>query len=80
MDSRHDHGEEAGPQSEQGDHKSSASSMQHVRALVSIHPVLKALAQLMAREAAAECMAATSAGSPITEETCNDQDHQTRKA
>jgi hypothetical protein len=80
MDSRHDHGTKAGLRAEQGNDNSSATSMQHDRATVSIHPVLKALVQLMAREAAAECLLSSSGGSPSAEETSDDQDQETPKA
>ena len=80
MDPRHDHGEGARPPAEQGSNTFSAASAEHDRTSVSIHPTLKALVQLMAREAAAECMLASSGGSPSAEETSDDQDQETRQA
>jgi hypothetical protein len=79
MDPRHDHGEGAGPRPKQGNDISPHASVQHDRATLSIHPVLKALVQLLARQAAAECLAASSGGSPNAEETSDDQDEETRK-
>lgn len=72
MDPRHDHGEGARPQAEQGNDSSPAHAAQHDRSTVSIHPVLKALVQLLAREAAAECLLVPSDGSPNSEETSDD--------
>ena len=72
MDSRHDHGEGARPLAEQGSNTFSAASAEHDRTSVSIHPTLKALVQLMAREAAAECLLVPSDGSPNSEETSDD--------
>ena len=81
MDSRHDdHGEGAGPRAEQGSNTSSAVPADNDRTAVSIHPVLKALVQLMAREAAAECLLASSGSSPNAEEISHDQNQETRKA
>jgi hypothetical protein len=79
MDSRHDHGEGAGASAEQGSNTSTAAAAEQHRATVSIHPVLKALVQLLAREAAAECLLVFSDGSPNSEETSDDQDQETRQ-
>ncbi len=79
MDSRHYHGGGAGPPAEQGNNSSSTTSLQHDRTSVSIHPTLKALVQLMARQAAAECMLASSGGSSNAKETSDDQDQETRQ-
>ena len=72
MDSIRDHGKGAEPRAEQGNDSSLTGLVQHDRAIVSVHPVLKVLVQLMAREAAAEWLAASS-GCSSEQEKPDDQ-------
>jgi hypothetical protein len=79
MDSHDDHGNGAKPRQGEGNKRSSVSSAQHDRTTVSIHPVLKALVQLMAREEAAAYLGAPSDDSFNAEGTPYDQNHQVQK-
>jgi hypothetical protein len=75
MQSIRNHGTGARPQKKRKGEGHLRPAVQRDHSAVSTHPVLIALVRLLAREAAAECLAASGGSSPLPEKV-DDQDTQ----
>ena len=79
MQSVRDHGTGAMPREKRKGTGHLRSAVQRDHSAVSTHPVLIALVRLLAREAAAGCLAASGESSPLPEQVY-DQDNQASQA
>ena len=79
MQSIHDHGTVTRPQEQRKGEGHLRSPVQRDQSAVSTNPVLIALVGLLAREAAAECLAGSGGSSPLPEQV-DDQDNQASQA